>query len=126
MITDKMFRAMCVYPDMWVHGYLTCDGEGYWIHSENDYLVDANSIGMNTGMKDVAGNYIYGSVEINGIMNRGGDIVSIPSGYGGDYYCKETTGIVEYEAPEFYIKTNTLKDNIWSDLTIIGNQFTTI
>lgn len=66
MINDKMFRAMCVFPDAWVYGYLAKNFEGYWIYDGNHvpYLIDVNSLGMATGMKDVNG------VEINFYLLR--------------------------------------------------------
>ena len=83
MINDKMFRAMCIYPDVWVYGYYLKDNSvEYNPHrivdsNGNRFLIDVNSLGMNTGKLDSQGNMIYGSVEFNGVMNRGGDIVTL-------------------------------------------------
>jgi len=38
MINDKMFRAMCVFPDAWVYGYLAKNLEinFYLLREENE------------------------------------------------------------------------------------------
>lgn len=127
MINDKMFRAMCVFPDAWVYGYLAKNFEGYWIYDGNHvpYLIDVNSLGMATGMKDVNGVEIYGSVMVNGVLTRGGDILKIePHG-------AESEVVWNAKKAAWYERLACCKDNgdtlkLYKSAkisTITGNQF---
>lgn len=57
------------------------------------------------------------------------DIVIVPAGYGGDMYFKEYVGIVEYDAPDYWIRSRVKKhygqDFDWGEIEIIGNIYET-
>ncbi len=88
MINDKMFRANKTNGEQ-IHGnYLQIpDSYGGVAHclyvvtkhstfsSASTHAIDVNSLGMATGMKDVNGVEIYGSVMVNGVLSRGGDVL---------------------------------------------------
>ncbi len=71
-----------------------------------------------TGLLDKDDNKIY--VE---------DVVTIPSGYGGDNYYPECIAIVKWEAPSFILYNPNDEHGIvgqdvnsnWSDLKVVGN-----
>lgn len=49
-------------------------------HEEHD--VDPNTLAMSTGVTDKNGVEIFGSVPVDGVMSKGGDIVSWERDYG--------------------------------------------
>lgn len=66
-----------------------------------------------------------GLCDKNGKEIYEGDILIVPSGYGGDMEFEEYVGIIKYDAPEYWIKPRTKKhqgqDFQWCELEIIGN-----
>jgi len=92
-----MFRGIDINTGEWVHGYYvkrlvvfpnkaTAYQYGIVAHGNNvkyppvesrEYPVHPDSIAQNTGIQDKNNTPIYGSIEIDGKMSRGGDIVEV-------------------------------------------------
>lgn len=144
MINDKMFRAMCNEPNCiamhgkMVYGYVhySVDDKEWWIwtgktdnYGEHVRVIDVNSLGMNTGKLDSQGNMIYGSVEVNGVMSRGGDIVTLRDLVGDSFRKQEF--VVEYSNTRFrFVLDNGVNKKGYplsmpdTSVTVIGNNFT--
>ena len=87
----------------------------------NSYLVIPSTIAQFTGLKDKNQVEIYGSIEIDGVMSEGGDIVKVEIDvYNGIYVCEYQTDMALFE---FKGEGEWLTwDDIGEGAEIIGNQ----
>ena len=124
-----MFRAYSTSHNEIAFGFLSKTAESWYLERETRlYEVDINSLGMNTGKKDCQRNMIYGSVEVNGVMSRGGDIVTLRDLVDDSFRKQEF--VVEYSNTRFrFVLDNEVNKKGYplsmpdTSVTIIGNQF---
>lgn len=120
------FRAKRIGNGELVEGYYFKTDNRYFITNENPFSVeiDHTTLAMATGQTDKNGVEIFGSVPVDGVMSRGGDVVRMlytdwPSKSANDSRTIEQymydigfTAKIQFISPSFYA---TLQSKFYSD-----------
>ena len=134
-----MFRGQDIKTGKWIEGYYFKSWEQTYIlwgmtnGVPNMTEVHPHTISQQTRIKDKNNHMIYGSIEIEGEMTKGGDVIRYLDGYdtstenGYDFDECSSEGQVKWlleEYPKLEV-TNRISvdmENVFEDCEIIGKQ----
>lgn len=124
------FRGQRVdHDNEWITGYCQKRALGYYIMPDyGDYefmLVYRETLSVSFGQLDSNKQEIFASFEVNGIMTKGGDVISVKGFDGKKYGVKYSINGSEFIIYQIGVNS----DIVWNisnayidDLTIIGKQ----